>query len=644
MSHAALTARYRPQSFAEVAGQSVVKSILSRASLEDRIAPAYIFSGTRGVGKTTLARIFAKAVNCRRAPGAEPCNECDQCRAITLGSSVDVVEMDGASNTGVDDVRRLKEIVGYAPMEGRYKIFIIDEAHMLSKSAFNALLKTLEEPPPRVTFILATTEPHKFPATIVSRCQHYVFKSLSEKELIAHLCAVLRSESVEYEESATRLIARRGAGSVRDSLSLLDQVLALGDGSLTESSVRSVLGLAGTEMQRAVLSAIRDGDCLRLSSLLGELLDQGLDMGFFLRELSGIWRDLFILGQSGVAALPVLDLPQTEADACLELCRGFTLPHIHACWQMTLEGQRRVRDSLEPASALELLLLNLAMLPRLLSLENITAGSGAQISSPPPEATHPARSLEAERPAQSPDAAHPAPQDTGAREIAEAVRLPEAEHPAPPPEAARPARSLEADRPAQSPDAARLAPQDTGTREIAEAVRLPEAVRPAQSPEADRPAQFPDAASPAQPPEAERPASPARSAVDARAALLVEATPRDMVAQAPPAVSQSTPAAPKRAFALSAPAAPASGEVSRSGREKGLESGLARAEEKQFALSAPAAPASGAGSRSGRKKGLESRQARPGEKQADKEEILKNSMVQEVIRRFDARYLDHGRR
>jgi DNA polymerase-3 subunit gamma/tau len=517
-----------------VAGQSVIKSILSRAALEDRIAPAYIFSGTRGVGKTTLARIFAKAVNCRRAPGAEPCNECDQCRAITLGSSVDVVEMDGASNTGVDDVRKLKEIVGYAPMEGRYKIFIIDEAHMLSKNAFNALLKTLEEPPPRVTFILATTEPHKFPATIISRCQHYVFKSLSEKELIAHLCAVLQSESVEYEETATRLIARRGAGSVRDSLSLLDQVLALGGGSLTENSVRNVLGLAGMEMQRAVLSAIRDGDCLRLSSLLGELLDQGLDMGFFLRELSGIWRDLFILKQSGAEALPVLDLPQTEADACLELCRGFSLPQIHACWQMTLEGQRRVRDSLEPASALELLLLNLAMLPRLLALENITAANG----------------IGAQMPASLPEAARP-------------EHLPEAPAPA---------------SPAPDERVARLSEAESGDTEI-----------------------LPTIAS-LSPPTSARP--------DFSRPVLSAPTPDAEIAS--------------KIASLSPPAS-------------------ARPDFSRPALSVPA-PASGESARNGKKKIQENRQARTGEKQADKFEIMKNTLVQEVIRRFDASYLDHGRR
>ena len=179
-ANASLAALYRPQTFAEVVGQDMVKSILSRAAREDRVAPAYLLSGTRGVGKTTIARIFAKALNCEHAPTGEPCNQCESCRRITQGNFVDVVEIDGASNRGIDDIRRLRDAVGYAPLEGRYKVFIIDEAHMLTKEAFNALLKTLEEPPARVTFIMATTEQHKFPVTIISRCQHFVFRCIQE--------------------------------------------------------------------------------------------------------------------------------------------------------------------------------------------------------------------------------------------------------------------------------------------------------------------------------------------------------------------------------------------------------------------------------------------------------------------------------
>ncbi len=368
MNHASLAARYRPQTFAEVTGQDTVKAILSRASLEDRVAPAYLLSGTRGVGKTTIARIFAKALNCTNAPAAEPCNTCTACKRITQGNYVDVVEIDGASNRGIDDARRLRESIGYAPMEGRYKVFIIDEAHMLTRDAFNALLKTLEEPPARVTFILATTEAHKFPVTIVSRCQHFIFKALSEAVIVSHLEDILRREAVQYDLSAVQLLARRAAGSVRDSMSLLGQTMAIG-GSLTEETTRSVLGLAGQELYQRLLYAFKEQDCVAVAALTKELLERGVDLGFFLRELAQLWRNLFLLRQAGADALRTLDLPESEQQRLLELAPDFHLTTIHAAWQMVLESQRQVLTSLEPAAALELLLLNIALLPRLLGMD-----------------------------------------------------------------------------------------------------------------------------------------------------------------------------------------------------------------------------------------------------------------------------------
>lgn len=377
MKHLSLAARYRPQTFAQVAGQDMVKAVLSRAAAEDRPAAAYLLSGTRGVGKTTIARIFAKALNCEHAPGPEPCNECAQCRKITQGAHVDVTEIDGASNNSVEDARSLRETIGYAPMEGRYKIFIIDEAHMLTRNAFNALLKTLEEPPERVVFIFATTEAHKFPVTIVSRCQHFVFRHLSEDALAEHLSSVLRKEKTEFEEGAVRLLARRAAGSVRDGMSLLDQALALGGASLTTTATREVLGLAGQELFSQLFEALHGRDCAAVAALSRQILQQGVDIGFFVRELAGNLRNLFLLRQSGSAVLPSLHLPADEAAFQMELAPRFSAGHLHAAWQMTLDAQRGIVQSPEPAAALELLLLNLALLPQLLPLEKLPEAAPA---------------------------------------------------------------------------------------------------------------------------------------------------------------------------------------------------------------------------------------------------------------------------
>ncbi len=380
MSHVQLTAKHRPQTFAQVAGQEEIRAILSRTAAQDRVAAAYLFSGTRGVGKTTLARIFAKALNCETAPTAEPCNKCHHCRQITIGSAPDVAEIDGASNRGIEQARRLKEDVGYAPLECRYKVIIIDEAHMLTKEAFNALLKTMEEPPPRVTFIMATTEPHKFPATIISRSQHYVFKMLSQAGLQTHLERILKLEDRAYEPAATSLLARRAAGSVRDGMSLLEQVLTISDQALRLEDVRRTLGLAGGELFQRLIQAIREQDCLAVHDVLGDLLRDGLDLGFFLRELAGLWRNLFLLRQAGDKALPLLELPEEEGRAWLGVAADLSPTYIHAAWQITLEAQRKVLTSLEPAQALEMLLLNLTYLPALVPLDGVFSSEPPQTS------------------------------------------------------------------------------------------------------------------------------------------------------------------------------------------------------------------------------------------------------------------------
>jgi len=405
MSKEVLTAKYRPQTFGQVAGQKAIKTILSRAAAEDRIAPAYLFSGTRGVGKTTIARIFAKAINCQEAPTPEPCNACRFCDQITKGISVDVMEIDGASNTGVDNVRKLQENVAYAPLDCRYKVIIIDEAHMLSKQAFNALLKTLEEPPRHVVFIMATTEPEKFPQTIISRCQHYVFKRLPQKELVDHLSSILEQESISFEPPAVSLVARRGAGSVRDSMSLLAQVLALGQEGLRLRDVRDVLGLADQELYLDLVTAIASQDLGAIGRIQGEILDKGLDLIFFLRELVLCWRNLFLFLQMGDTAGELIDLPEEEIAAWKTSASLFTPAHVHACWQMSLEGQRTVQTSLEPGLDLEMLLVNLSYLPSLLPLGKVrpntptgkppASGTPQPDSMPPVPAAEPKKRFEA---------------------------------------------------------------------------------------------------------------------------------------------------------------------------------------------------------------------------------------------------------
>jgi DNA polymerase-3 subunit gamma/tau len=271
----------------------------------------------------------------------------------------------------VDNVRKLQENVAYAPLDCRYKVIIIDEAHMLSKQAFNALLKTLEEPPRHVVFIMATTEPEKFPQTIISRCQHYVFKRLPQKELVDHLSFILEQESISFEPPAVSLVARRGAGSVRDSMSLLAQVLALGQDGLRLRDVREVLGLADQELYLDLVKAIASQDLGAIGRIQGEILDKGLDLIFFLRELVLCWRNLFLFIQMGDKARELIDLPEEEITAWKTCTPLFTPAHVHACWQMTLEGQRRVQTSLEPGLDLEMLLVNLSYLPSLLPLGKV---------------------------------------------------------------------------------------------------------------------------------------------------------------------------------------------------------------------------------------------------------------------------------
>ena len=264
MSYQVIARKWRPQTFADVVGQQHVTRTLQNAIRSNRVAHAYIFSGVRGVGKTTTARILAKALNCEKGPAPEPCNECDRCREISAGGSLDVMEIDAASNRGIDQIRELREMVRYAPATGRYKVVILDEAHQLTEEASNALLKTLEEPPERVIFILATTAPDDLPETILSRAQHFHFRSLSFGEIAGALEQVTRAEGLEIDAGAVAVIARAAEGSLRDGLSLLEQAIAYCDKSITDQEVRELLGVVSEEVldelgRRGVLQVLVEG-------------------------------------------------------------------------------------------------------------------------------------------------------------------------------------------------------------------------------------------------------------------------------------------------------------------------------------------------------------------------------------------------
>ena len=357
MAYVALYRRWRPESFADLVGQEHISRTLSRAVTSGQTSHAYLFTGPRGTGKTSTAKILARALNCAEGPTLTPCGVCDSCRSISDGSSMDVFEIDAASNRGIDEIRDLRESVKFAPTEGHYKIYIIDEVHMLTTEAFNALLKTLEEPPERVIFILATTEPHKVPATIQSRCQRYDFHRITVTEIRDRLLYVCKESDIAAEEDALGIIAAQADGGMRDALSILDQCMALAEGTLTAERVQEALGLVGRAWIRRMAGEIAARDAAALIAQLSELLQSGRELKQVLAELAQYFRRLMIAGVGG--AVSAAELCAGDAEELRLDAAQFTQEEIMSILRRLNETMQELRTSPQPRIAVETLLIGL---------------------------------------------------------------------------------------------------------------------------------------------------------------------------------------------------------------------------------------------------------------------------------------------
>ncbi len=366
MSYKVLARKYRPQSFDAMIGQEAVVKTLKNALSTVKIHPAYIFSGIRGVGKTTAARLFAKGLNCSDGVTATPCGKCASCLEIARGRSMDVLEIDGATHTKAEEARDLTQAARYAPVRDRYRVFIIDEVHMLSKAAFNALLKTLEEPPKHVVFLLATTEPGNIPETIRSRAQHFQLRRVSSRKVAAFLGELCTKEETTADPAALDLVARSGEGSVRDSLTLLDRLLTYSDGKLDEATAVEALGVVGREGLFRILETIAGGDAEGVSRFVDELRDKGRDVRRFLDDLVDAVREV-LRSKVGVEAPPGYD----SEGAASRAAGGFSLEDLMRLWDLLLSTQRRMKGAPAPEALLELQLVKAAMLPKILPLDQL---------------------------------------------------------------------------------------------------------------------------------------------------------------------------------------------------------------------------------------------------------------------------------
>ncbi|MBM4321234.1 MAG: DNA polymerase III subunit gamma/tau, partial [Deltaproteobacteria bacterium] len=368
MSYLVLARKWRPRYFDEVAGQEHVTRTLVHAIEQDRVHHAFLFTGARGVGKTTCARLLAKSLNCHRGPTGRPCYACPSCEEISSGASVDVFEIDGASNRGIDEIRELRESVKYAPSRDRFKIYIIDEVHMLTEAAFNALLKTLEEPPGHIKFIFATTEPRKIPVTILSRCQRFDFKRIAPTELTRHLQGILDAEGVTIDAAALALIVREAEGTARDALSLLDQSIAFAGKQITYAAMLEVLGLADRSNLHQLTEALLQREATRVLELVEQVHGFGHDLARFAAELLQHLRDLVVI-RTTRSPEALVQLAPAEVEALRRLVAGVDPGHLRRLFFLMLEGVREIARSSFPRLVLEMTLLRMLDLAPPLSLE-----------------------------------------------------------------------------------------------------------------------------------------------------------------------------------------------------------------------------------------------------------------------------------